>query len=121
MDRRVGSVVGLIAGLAFVGAGVARAGDRSSSVDVTLSTATEVGAKTLQPGDYTFSWTGNGPQVEVDVKEHGKIVDEAKAKVVEEPKRADEQSTVTRNTKSGTRVLEELRVRGERTALEFTS
>ena len=121
MYRRVGSVVGLVAGLVFFGAGVARAGDQSHSLDVTLSNAITVAGKTLEPGNYTFSWTGNGPQVEVEVKEYGKIVDEAKAKVVQEATRSEDQSMLTRKAKSGDRVLEELRVRGEKTAVVFSS
>jgi hypothetical protein len=121
MERRAGAFVGLIAGLVLVGAGVARAGDRSFSVDVALESATMVAGKTLQPGDYTFSWTGNGPQVEVAVKQDGKIVEEAKAKIVDQATRAEEQSMVTRKAQSGAPILEELRVRGERTALMFTS
>jgi hypothetical protein len=121
MYRRVGTVVGLVAGLVFLGAGFARAGDRSHSLDVTLNTATTVGGKTLQPGDYTFSWTGNGSRVEVAVKENGKIVDEANAKVVQEAKRAEDQSMLTRKAKSGNQILEELRVGGQRTAVVFSS
>jgi hypothetical protein len=119
MKRRVAPLVALAASLVLVGAGMAWAGTESHSVKVTLDSAVMLGGQTLPAGNYTFSWMGNGPQVNVAVKEHGRVIEQTKAQIVEKARRAASESLLTRTEKKGAPYLEEVRLRGERTAIDF--
>jgi hypothetical protein len=119
MKRRVVPSVALVAGLVFAGGGIAWAGMGSHSVKVPLSSAVVVGAKTLPAGDYTFSWNGNGPQVDVTIEQHGKTIEQTTAKIIDTGMRSDNESVLTRRDKVGAPVLEEVQMRGQSTALQF--
>jgi len=108
-------------GFVAAGAGSARADDQSHSVQVPLDSAVMLAGQTLPAGEYTFSWMGSGPQVDVAIKRGGKVIEEAKARLVEESARSEQESILTRRQTSGASVLEEVRLGGERTALVFKS
>ena len=65
--------------LAFLLTSVSFAAENSKKV--TIATPVQVGSTTLQPGDYSVSWTGNGPSVNVTFAKGKKTVASAPAKL----------------------------------------
>ncbi len=119
MLRRVFPVV---AGAVFAMVGVAWAASSSShSVRVTLDQATSVGGKMMPAGQYRFSWTEGADKVGVTVEKTGShhVLTEVQAKVQERATDYPHQEVVVRTPKAGTRVLEELRLGGQKDALVF--
>jgi hypothetical protein len=104
----------------FFAAGAAWAAT-SHSVDVTLTSATTVNGKVIPAGDYRFSWTGDTNKVDVTIEHQNEVVAQAPATVKERPKASRQEEVIARTTKSGSQVLEELRLRGEKTALVFSA
>jgi hypothetical protein len=116
MMRRVFSVG---AGLVLASAGLVWASSDSHSVSVSLDEPVTLAGKALPAGDYHFKWQGDQPKVDVTVESHDKTVLVAHAKLEERAMPARSESVLTRKTKSGASVLEELRLQGQKTALVF--
>jgi hypothetical protein len=113
-------VLSLAAAAVLVSAGGAWASSETHSTTVTLDSPVRVSGKTLPAGDYRFEWSGGKPAVNVTVENHGQTVAVAKAEIEQRPTRASNESVVTRRTADG-QILEELRLRGQKTALVFSS
>jgi len=109
----------LAAGTLVVGSAGWAVAAGSHSVDVRLESATLVNGTLLPAGDYNFSWMSEAGKVDVTIEQVRKVVAKAQAKVEERPQAAREEEVITRTSKSGSRALEELRMRGERTVLVF--
>jgi hypothetical protein len=75
--------------------------------EVTLGATTRVGNVDLQPGDYKIAWNGSGTNVEVDFWKGRKIVASATAKV-ENGASVFDSAVQTRNSDSGSAILEEI-------------
>lgn len=101
------------------GASWASASD-SHSVDVSLGSATSVKGQLLSPGDYRFSWSGSADKVDVTIEQGHSVVAKVAAKLEQRPDESRNQEVITRTPKTGSRVLEELRPAGEKTALVFS-
>jgi hypothetical protein len=91
----------------------------SHSVDVHLKAVTSVDGKMLSPGDYRFAWSGSADQVDVTISEGHKVVAQAQARIEQRPP-SEYQEVISKTPKSGTHVLEEVRLGGETKALVFS-
>jgi hypothetical protein len=112
----------LAATAALVAAGAASSSAASvHSVAVTLNQATSVSGTVLPAGRYHFSWTGNTDKVKVTIKDGHNVVVKADARLEERSQRATSQEVLTKTAESGSRVLEQLRLKGRKTALVFTA
>jgi hypothetical protein len=107
---RVSSVV---VGIALASMGTICSAGESHSVNMSLDEPATLAGKTLRPGDYKLSWTGETPTVEVTVEDGNKKLVEAPATIKKAATRADQQSLLLRRTKGGEAVLEEVRPRGD--------
>lgn len=107
---RISSVV---VGIALASMGTICAAGESHSVNVSLDEPATLAGKTLRPGDYKLSWTGDTPTVEVTVQEGSKKVVETQATIEKMAKRADQESLLLKHTKTGQAVLEEVHPRGD--------
>jgi hypothetical protein len=116
MMRRLFSVG---AGLVLASAGMVWASSSSHSVEVRLAEPATLNGKTLAPGDYRFQWTGEMPKVDVKVESGDETVTVAQATVEKRADEAPDRAVVTRETKSGKRVIEEVRVGSKKIALVF--
>lgn len=107
------------AGLVLASAGLVWASSESHSVKVNLDEPVTLAGKALPAGDYRFEWQGDEPKFDVTVERDDKTVVVAHAQLERRPVEAQSQSVVTRRTKSGASIMEELRLRGQKTALVF--
>jgi hypothetical protein len=115
-------LLSVLAAAALVAAGAAWSSAASvHSVTVTLSQATSVSGTVLPAGDYHFSWTGDTDQVKVTIKNGQNVMVKADARLQERSQRAGSQEVITRTAKNGPCVLEQLRLRGRKTALVFSA
>jgi hypothetical protein len=111
----------LLSAAALLAAGASSAVDSGShSAEVKLDTATTVSGKLLSPGDYRFSWSEATNKVDVTIEKGHEVVAKAEASVKELPQPPSEKEVISRTTKTGSRVLEQLRLRGDTTALVFS-
>jgi hypothetical protein len=118
MMRRVFSV-GAGLGLILASAGMVWASSESHSANVYLDGPTTLAGKVLPAGDYRLEWKGDQPKVDVTVERNDRTVAVAQAKLEERAKPAKVESVLTRRTKSGASIVEEVRLRGKKTALVF--
>jgi len=111
----------LAASTLVVGSAGWAAAAASHSLDTRLSHATLVNGTTIPAGDYSFSWTGDTPTVDVTIKHEGHVVANVQAKREQRDAAARQDEIITRTSKSGPPTLEELRVRGNTTVLVFAA
>jgi hypothetical protein len=111
----------LLAAAALFAAGTARAiASESHSADVKLVVPTSVDGRLLAAGDYRFSWSEAGDKVDVRIEQGRKVVAKAEATVQELPQPSRQKEVISKTTEAGSRILEELRPRGETVALVFS-
>jgi hypothetical protein len=113
------SLLLLTAAALFVGGAAWASEAGTHSVDVTLTSPTTINGTVVQPGDYVFSWMGDTNKVNVNVERDHKVVAKAQARVVERKRSSDQEEVISRTMDNGAQVLEELRLRGQDTALVF--
>ncbi len=94
---------------------------KSHSIHVILDTPMIVSGKALPAGDYSLSWMGEAPKVDVTFKRDAKVVAEASAKVEQLPQPSREEEVISRSLKDGKQALEEVRLRNQKTALVFSA
>jgi hypothetical protein len=104
---------GMLLGLALTLATSALAATKAKlRVDDPLSVA----GKELKAGDYTVSWDGNGPDVQLSIMKGNKVVATTPAHIVNMDHAAEQDSAVV-NTNNGTRDLSEIRFSGKKFSL----
>lgn len=74
----------------------------------------------LAPGDYTVTWQGEGPNVDLHVSKGKKEVATTEAKIVQLDKKAAEDAAEV-NSANGTRELTAMRFAGSKLQLEVVS
>jgi hypothetical protein len=112
----------LLTAATFLTAGAAQAvAARSRSVHVTLTAPLTVNGTTIPAGDYRFSWAGDANKVDVSIEQHDKVVATAEATVKQRPRASRQEEVIARISKSGSQILQELRLRGETTTLVFSA
>ena len=107
---------GLVLGLALTLASTAFA---ASKANLTLNSSTSVNGTNLKPGDYRLEWDGNGPNVEVSIKQGKKVVTKVPAKVVDLDKASSNDSAVLKQNGDGSMTLAGVRFQGKKYALEL--
>jgi hypothetical protein len=105
--------------LVVAGAAWSSAAARHSAA-VTLLQPTSVSGTVLPAGRYHFSWTGDTDKVDVTIKNEHNVVVKTDARLEERSQPAPNQELITKTAKSGSQVLEQLRLGGQRTALVFS-
>jgi len=84
-----------------------------------LTDSTSVGSKQLKPGDYTVTWDGDGPNVQLNIMKGSKVVTTVPAHVVTVDHSAASNSTVATENKDGSKSLSEIRFSGKKYTLEI--
>ncbi len=87
------------------------------TVDFTLERPLEVGGKVVAPGSYKVSWVSHSPETDVSFTRRGKVVAEARGKMVERDAKSEADSLVTVKDSNGKDVLKEIRFAGKKTAI----
>jgi hypothetical protein len=109
---------GLLALLASGLAAVAFAGTQSATLE--LPEATSLNGKELAPGRYKISWTGSGPEVAVTLAKSGKIVAEARGKLVAIGRKAEDDGVVLQKNPGGGTCLTKVLFSGKKDVLVFS-
>ena len=109
----------LVAAGILAAAGAARAGTKSHSVDLSLSTPTVVSGQRIPAGDYRLSWAGDSSPVQVSIEKGSKVVAKVDARVEQRAETSRDGEQISRTMKPGTRALEEVRLPHQKTALVF--
>lgn len=82
-----------------------------------VNNTVSVNGKQLEAGDYSVTWDGTGPDVQLNIMKGKKLVAQTGAKVVSMEKApAGDQAIVVRNT-DGSATLKEIRFGGKKFAL----
>lgn len=82
-----------------------------------VNNTVSVNGKQLEAGDYSVTWDGTGPDVQLSIMKGKKLVAQTGAKVVSMDKApAGDQAIVVRNT-DGSATLKEIRFGGKKYAL----
>lgn len=102
----------LLAGSAF--AGTARKGS------LQVSDAVQVNGKQLPAGDYTVTWNGDGPNVNLNIVRDGKVMATAAAKIVPLEQKAEQDAAETKTSSTGARDLTAIRFSGKKYQLELS-
>ena len=114
MNMRNGALaLGMVLGVA----GLVRADAAKQSISVALLSETSLNGTALPAGQYTIAWTEENQEADVTLKSGGKVVVQAKAKLVEEKDSPDSNVIVSRKDSKGQLALAEIRLKGKKTAL----
>jgi hypothetical protein len=101
------------------GAGWASASN-SHSIDLKLDSPTKVNGTLLKAGNYRLSWSDSGAdKVDVTIEKGHKVVETTTAKLAVRAEATTNEEVISRTPKSGSHVLEEVRLPGDKTALVF--
>jgi hypothetical protein len=84
-----------------------------------ITDSTSVGGKQLKPGDYTVTWDGDGPNIQLNIMKGSKVVTTVPAHVVTVDHPAASNSTVATENKDGSKSLSEIRFSGKKYTLEI--
>jgi hypothetical protein len=85
-----------------------------------LNNTVSVNGKQLQAGDYSVTWDGNGPDVQLNIMKGRKVVAQAPAKVVSMDQASGSNQAVVERNADGTASLKELRFNGKKFALAIS-
>ena len=78
-----------------------------------------VNGKQLPAGNYTVSWEGSGPNVDLSIARGKEVITKTSARLTDLPKAAARSSLVTKGNADGSRSLSEIQFGGKKYALEI--
>jgi septal ring-binding cell division protein DamX len=79
----------------------------------------QVNGKQLPAGEYTVTWDGDGPSVNVSITRGGKVMATATAKIVELEQKAERDATEVKANSAGARDLTAIRFSGKKYQLQL--
>jgi hypothetical protein len=106
----------LMLGLAVMLASSAFAATKGS---LQISNPVTVNGTKLAAGEYKVEWEGNGPNVELSIKQGKNVLAKVPARVVDLSSASNNSAAVTRKNEDGTSSLTGLRFEGKKIALEL--
>ena len=84
-----------------------------------ITDPTAVGGKQLKPGDYTVTWDGDGPNVQLNIMKGNKVVTTVPAHVMAVDHSPASNSVVATQNPDGSKSLSEIRFSGKKYTLEI--
>jgi hypothetical protein len=108
----------LIFGLAIVLATSAFAAD-THKASFQISESVQVSGTELAAGDYVAKWSGDGPDVQLNITRNGKSVATVPAKLVQLDRKAAADAAEIRNGSGGGRELGNLQFAGKKYSIEL--
>jgi hypothetical protein len=98
---------------------LATAAFAANKASVQFSDPVAVGGKALAAGNYTVTWEGNGPNVDVSIAHGKEVVAKTSARLLDLPKASNRNALVTKSNPDGTRSLTQIQLEGKKFALEL--
>jgi hypothetical protein len=86
-----------------------------------LNNTVSVNGKQLQAGDYSVTWDGDGPDVQLNIMKGHKVVAQTPAKVVAIDQASGSNQAVVERNSDGSASLKELRFNGKKFALAISA
>jgi predicted lysophospholipase L1 biosynthesis ABC-type transport system permease subunit len=86
-----------------------------------LNNTVSVNGKQLQAGDYSVTWDGDGPDVQLNIMKGHKVVAQTPAKVVAIVQASGSNQAVVERYSDGSASLKELRFNGKKFALAISA
>ena len=84
-----------------------------------ITDPTSVGGKQLKPGDYTVTWDGDGPSIQLNIMKGSKVVTTVPAHVVAVDHSVARNAIVATENQDGSKSLSEIRFSGKKYTLEI--
>ena len=108
---------GLLLGLALLLATTAFAGSDANKGSLTTMTDVTINGKVVPAGDYSLSWAGSGPNVQLNILKGKKVVATTTARRVDVNKSPDSNAAVVKGNEDGSKSLSEVRFAGKKYVL----
>ena len=89
------------------------------SGNLNLANSVQVGSTQVAPGDYKVEWNGTGDNVQVSILKGKNVVATTEGKLVELPKKADNNSVTTKALDNNARALMEIQFDNRTESLVF--
>jgi hypothetical protein len=86
-----------------------------------LNNTVSVNGKQLRAGDYSVTWDGDGPDVQLNIMKGHKVVAQTPAKVVAIDQASGSNQAVVERNSDGSASLKELRFNGKKFALAISA
>jgi len=100
-------------------AGVFADSKSKDSGKLNLSDSVRVGSTQVAPGDYKVEWNGTGDNVKINILKGRNVVATTEGKLVELPKKAENNSVTIRNLDNNTRAIMEIQFDNRTQSLVF--
>jgi len=100
-------------------AGVFADSKSKDSGKLNLSDSVQVGSTQVAPGDYKVEWNGTGDNVKINILKGRNVVATTEGKLVELPKKAENNSVTIRNLDNNTRAIMEIQFDNRTQSLVF--
>ena len=109
----------LLPGLALLMTTTAFAANKGNKGALDLDTPATIAGHQLAPGEYKLTWDGTGPNVELMILSHGKLVATVPAHLIEFGQRERNDAIKSSTGADGTRSVDEIDFSGKKYALAF--
>jgi hypothetical protein len=93
----------------------------TSKYNMKISSPVSVSGKSLPAGLYSLSWTGTGPDVQVNIMKGKDVVATAPAKLMDLNQKAADDTAILKSNSDGSKSLAEVHFSGKKEALSFDS
>lgn len=110
-----------IANMVMLGLFLATSAFAANKGSMKLFDAASAAGKTIPPGEYSVTWEGNGPIVDVKIMQGNKIVATMPARLVDLKRVPDNDGTTTKSNSGQSLALTEIFFRGKPQALAIDS
>jgi hypothetical protein len=110
-----------IANTVMLGLFLATSAFAANKGSMKLFDAASAAGKPIPPGEYSVTWEGNGPTVDVKIMQGNKIVATMPARLVDLKRIPDNDGTTTKSNSGQSLALTEIFFRGKRQALAIDS
>jgi hypothetical protein len=84
-----------------------------------LSNPVSVSGQSLPAGSYLLSWSGNGPNVQVNIMKGKQVVATAPAKLMDLNQKASDDTAILKSNGDGSKSLAQVQFSGSKQALSF--
>ncbi len=109
----------LICSAALLMLAVSAAGSTKGRLEMTFSQTTVIEGTQIDPGQVRIEWTSNSPEATVSFSRNGKVIKEARGRLVERESKADRNMMVFAQGEGGRLILKEIRLHGKKQVLTF--
>ena len=109
----------ILSALALLLATSAVAANKQNKGSIELDQPATIGGHQLAPGEYKFTWDGTGPNVDLMIKSHGKLVATVPAHLIELSRPEPSNGYEVHTNNDGSQILTSIEFGGKKYELSF--